>query len=118
MRNLPLSVSYYIVSDAEGVYRSGSIFHIARNSRGGSTSTPVGMYFSWRPDVAAFDQRPHWRIDCFVRDHKLAPAADWLGRALADALIGSSAVSEPLWVSWHSSNELGGEPRGRLFEDD
>ncbi|MGL4635025.1 MAG: hypothetical protein ACRCWF_03510 [Beijerinckiaceae bacterium] len=118
MRTLALDPTFYIEADEVGVFHSGLIYHILRNSQGGSVSTPIGRYFTSRPALQAEGILPHWRIDCFVIEHKLAPQADWLGKALANALIKSASVTEPLWVSWHSSKELGGEPMGDVFDFD
>lgn len=117
MSNLALDPSFYITTNANGNFHSGIVFHVSRNTSGGSTSTPVAYYFVWRPDVGVEGYHLHWRIDCFVHDHQLAPVPRWLGTTLADALLNAGSVSEPLWVSWHSSNELAGEARGEVFDD-
>jgi hypothetical protein len=117
MHQLNIDPSFYITASADGTFHSGRVFHISRNSSGGSTSTPVGYYFVWRPDIGAEGYHLHWRVDCFVRDHQLAPSPRWLGTVLADALLSTASVSEPLWISWHSSKELAGEARGQVFDD-
>jgi hypothetical protein len=118
MKSLHLNPDFYITPDADGAFRQGQILHVKRNAvGGGSVATPVGRYFAWRPDIGAEGYHPYWRLDCFVRDHELAPAEDWLARQLADALLGSGIVSEPLWLGWHRATEMGGEARGEVFND-
>jgi len=118
MSDLPIDTNYYATSDAEGEFRNGEIFHIERNPRGGSVSTPIGRYFTTRPSTGAEGFHPHSRIDCIVRDHELAPAEDWLARRLVVALLERAVVAEPLWLSWHRAKELGGEARGEVFDFD
>jgi len=118
MSDLPLDPKFFARSDAEGRFQNGEIFHIKRNSQGGTVSTPIARYFTTRPEIGAEGYHPHWRIDCTVRDHGLAPAEDWLARRLVDALLERGAVTEPVWVSWHRAKELGGEARGEVFDFD
>lgn len=118
MPNLPIDTNFYVTSDAEGGFRNGEIFHLERTVQGGSLATPIGRYFTTKPNIGAEGYHPHSRIDCFVRDHELAPAEDWLARRLVDALLKSAVVAEPLWVSWHRAKELGGEARGEVFDFD
>ena len=114
--SIDLSETFTAKPDADAT--RGQVFHVARNQRGGSMWTPVARYFAWRPDVGPEDYRPHWRLDCFARDHELAPDPEWLGNALADTLVHQNVISEPLWTSWHRSQELGGEARGVVFDLD
>jgi hypothetical protein len=116
VEELILTPAYYVTSDADGGFRHGAIFHIVRNKHGGSISTIVGRFHTWRPDIPPEGYHPHWRIDCYVCDEGFAP--DWLAKLLADALVGRGAVSEPLWLGWHRTNEIGGESRGEVFDFD
>lgn len=118
MPTLPIDMNFYVTSDAEGGFEHGEIFHIERTGQGGSIATPIGRYFTTKPNIGAEGYHPHSRIDCVVRDHKLAPAEDWLARRLVDALLKDALVAEPLWVSWHRAKELGGEARGEVFDFD
>jgi hypothetical protein len=77
-------------------------------------STMVGRFHTWRPDIPPEGYHPHWRRDCYVLDEGLAP--DWLTKLLADALVGRGAVSEPIWLGWYRTNEIGGEARGEEVE--
>jgi len=92
----------------------GEVYHVDRSPAGGETLTPVARFFTWRP-VHAENFHPHCRVDCFVRSHPLSPAPKVLGSALASALLREGVCSEPLWVSWHRSEELGGEAFGDVF---
>ena len=94
---------------------SGEIYHAARNAQGGGVLTPVARYFCWHPRFAEGFNK-HWRVDCYVREHPLAPDAEWAGKALVTALIGQQLCSEPIWLSWHKSSELGGTAYGQVFE--
>ncbi|ADV14936.1 hypothetical protein Mesci_5929 [Mesorhizobium ciceri biovar biserrulae WSM1271] len=118
MTNLNLSPDYYAVSDAAGLFQNGVIFHISRNRSGGSVSTPVGRFYVSRPEIPPEGYFPHCRLDCYVDDDSLSPEAAWLARVLLDKLILAGAASEPIWLSWHQSNELGGEHRGEVFDFD
>jgi hypothetical protein len=60
---------------------------------------------------------PHWRIDCFVRDHPLADKPERLGKLLTDKLQELGLCEEPIWTSWYVSSEVGGERRGELYDD-
>ena len=118
MPTLPIDSNFYVRSDAEGGFRNGEIFHSERTVQGGSIATPVGCYFTTKPDIPEEGFNPHSRIDCFLWDHELTPAEDWLTRRLVDALLLSAVVAEPLWVSWHRAKELGGEARGEVYNFD
>jgi hypothetical protein len=96
---------------------AGEIYHLARNSSGGATLTPVARYFAWHPEfVEGFHK--HWRVDCFVRRHQLSPGPFALGEALVPALIREGICSEPIWLSVHRSEELKGKAFGEVFEFD
>lgn len=116
MPHISIDADFYAQSDAGGQFQNGQIFHIERNSDGGSTSTPIGCYFITRPDIGAEGFYPHSRMDCFVRNHRLAPAEDWLAKRLLEALLANKNIAEPIWVSWHRADELGGEARGAVFD--
>jgi hypothetical protein len=66
--------------------RIGELYHVARNKSGGAIMTPIGRYFAWRPQFIE-GYFAYWRVDCFVRQHNLAPDAKLLGEALIDTLI-------------------------------
>lgn len=96
---------------------SGEVYRIDRNSAGGADYTPVARFFARRPDYAE-GFHAHWRVDCFVRVHPRSPDPKLIGPALAEALLRESLCAEPLWVSWHRSEELHGKAFGELFEVD
>src|SRR5262249_40120651 len=96
---------------------AGEVYHVERNSAGGANLTPVARFFAWRPSHVE-NVHPHWRVDCFVRVHPLSPDAKALGMALASGLLREAVCSEPLWVSWHRSEELGGTNFGQVFDLD
>ncbi len=97
--------------------RIGEVYFIERNSSGGAMLTPIARFFAWRP-ASTEGFHPHWRVDCFVRQHKLAPEAGWLGKALTEALIQNDICERPIWTSWHTSEELQGEAFGEVFDLD
>jgi hypothetical protein len=99
---------------AEGT-RIGEIYHVVRNVAGGSWNTPIANFFAWRPEFIE-GYNAYWRVDCFVRDHALAPPPGEIGEALAHALMREKLCDKPLWVSWHQSRELGGKEFGEVFE--
>ena len=95
----------------------GEILHGARNASGGGNFTPIANFFGTRP-VYAENFKDHWRIDCFVRKHPLSPNPKQLGLALVEALKTNQLCKDPIWVSWHSNEELGGEAFGEVFDFD
>ena len=96
---------------------AGEAYHVVRNAEGGAVMTPVARYFAWRPEFPeGFHE--HWRIDCFVRVHELAPEPIILGRALVGALIREVLCDEPIWLSVHRAEELKGEALGEVFDFD
>ena len=97
--------------------RIGEVYHVQRNYAGGAVLTPIARYFAWRPEFIE-NFHPHWRIDCFVRKHRLAPKPERLGRALTEALLESGLVQEPIWVSWHMSREVKGIAIGQVYDLD
>jgi len=96
---------------------SGEVYHVQRNSAGGANFTPIARFFAWRP-VHVENFHPHWRVDCFVRVHELSPHPMLVGKALAEGLLKESICTEPLWVSWHRSEEIGGANFGEVFDFD
>ena len=96
---------------------AGDVYHVERNELGGATFTPVARFFAWRP-VHVEHYHPHWRVDCFVRNHQLSPDPKVLGDTLAKGLLRESVCSEPLWVSWHRSEEINGKAFGEVFDFD
>jgi hypothetical protein len=98
--------------------RIGDIYQVRRNIFGtGSMSTPVARYFAWRPEYTE-GVNPHWRIDCFVRDHKLSGEPREMAQLLTAKLQELGLCDLPIWVSWHKSSELDGEKLGDLWEAD
>lgn len=89
---------------------------MVRNRAGGSVNTPVAFYFMWRPEYVE-GVHAHWRVDCFVREHPLAPEPTTVGRTLVAALIREGLCAEPIWLSVHQSKELMGQAFGEVFED-
>jgi hypothetical protein len=99
--------------------RSGEVYHIRRNASGsGRTLTPVARYFAWQPDFTEGYNR-HWRVDCFVMRHPLAPREPTLlGQALIAALIREDLCDEPIWLSTHRTDDEKGQAFGNVFEDE
>lgn len=97
--------------------RVGEVYYVQRNRAGGATLTPIARYFAWRPEFAE-NFHPHWRIDCYVRKHRLAPNPESVGRALTQTLLRQGLIDEPVWTSWHTSRELKGEASGEVFDLD
>jgi hypothetical protein len=95
--------------------RVGEIYHVARNASGGATLTPVANYFVWRPEFVEGFQ-PHWSVDCFVRQHKLAPEPTRLAELLVSALVREGLIAEPIWMSAYRSEEIAGKKYGDVFE--
>lgn len=118
MTGLNLSPDYYVVSDADDLFRHGVILYISRNKAGGSVSTPVGRFCAWRPQIQPEGYFPHSRVDCYIDNGPLAPEPSWLAQTLLDALIQHGHISEPIWLGWHRSEEVGGEERGQVFDLD
>jgi hypothetical protein len=109
--------------ETDGQLFDGQVVHVAYNTGFGEAWTPIAQYYvrRWRPgplDGVAEDVRQHTRIDCYVREHELAPNPEAIATQLLEALIEAKKVSEPIWLSWHRSRELGGTPRGQLFDLD
>ena len=96
-----------------------AVYHVRRNASGsGMTLTPVALYFAWQPEfIEGFNR--HWRVDCFVARHQLAPREPiLLGQALVAALIREHRCDEPIWLSSHRSDDEKGQAYGNVFEDE
>ncbi len=96
---------------------SGEVYHVERIAAGGANFTPIARFFAWRP-VHVENYHPHWRVDCFVHAHELSPEPKLVGKALARHLLQEAICTEPLWVSWHRGEELGGTNLGEVFDID
>jgi hypothetical protein len=97
-----------VVSDGA---RVGEIYHVVRNSSGGANLTPIARYFVWRPEFVE-GYHKYWRVDCFVRQHKLSPDPMSLGESLVAALVREQLCAEPIWMSAHTSDEIKGKACG------
>ncbi|NGM19838.1 hypothetical protein G3576_07410 [Roseomonas stagni] len=120
MREIVIAEEFVAKPDGAGQFLHGEIHHVTRWPAVGTGAmyTPVAKYFVW-PGVAAPEVlRPHWRIDCVLREHHLAPAPDWLGRRLADAMMLHGIVREPLAVTWQIATAVGSESRGPIWDGD
>ena len=117
MKKIAVSDKFEANYVADEKSRIGEIFFVERNSAGGAILTPIARFFAWRPSYFE-GLHPHWRVDCFVRKHKLAPEAGWLGKVLTEALIQNDICELPIWTSWHSSEELHGAAFGNIFDPD
>jgi hypothetical protein len=97
--------------------RAGELYHVVKNGAGGSMMTPIARYFVWRPEfVEGF--RKHWRVDCYIHDHKLSPSERTLKEMLIPALKKEGLCEEPVWLSLHQSKEVDGLAFGQVFEED
>jgi len=116
LHSFDLDKTYRAEGQETAETRIGEIYHFLRNKVGsGSVSTPVARYFVWRPrPTIGFN--PHWRVDCFVRKHKLSGDPKILSKLLTTNLQELGLCDLPIWVSWHKNEELGGEALGDLFE--
>lgn len=108
---------FVVVLNASGSAYWGEVRHVARNAGGfGVVQTPIAQFFARRVE-GQDGLLPHERIDCLVRKgHRLSPDPDELGRRLATAVEGAGIARQPLWISWHVADEVGGEARGELDE--
>jgi hypothetical protein len=99
--------------------RSGQIYHTRRNASGsGQNLTPVALYFAWQPEFIEGYNR-HWRVDCLVKRHPLAPTEPiLLGKALVASLVREGLCDEPIWLSAHRSDDEKGQAYGNVFEDE
>lgn len=117
MERFSISESYEAECASSGETRIGQIYHASKPSGRGVTLTPVARFFAYRP-VYIENVNPHWRVDCFVRKHRLARDAERISRDLVAALIGKGYCEEPIWLSWHRSKELEGRAYGDLYDLD
>ena len=118
MYEFDLNKTFCADAEEKTEVRVGQIYHVLRNKVGtGSVSTPVARYFVWHPNYIE-GVNPHWRIDCFVRDHKLSGDPQEMAQLLTAKLQELGLCDLPIWVSWHKSSELGGEKLGNLWEED
>lgn len=117
MAEFALSPDFYYVADRSGSV-SGEVYHIVKNRHGGSISTPIARFFVSSPPLSVEGFNDHRRVDCYVRKHELAPEQRWLAKRLTDSLIERGVVTQPIWLSWHSSVEISGEALGEVFDLD
>ena len=117
MTRLKIGESFYLVPNQGERFSGGEVFHEATNAFGGSASTPVARVFLTAPDVGAAEGvEQHMRLDCFVRDHVLAPDPAWLARVVCHQLLRQGWVQEPLWLEWcQTTSPHGGEAIGAVF---
>lgn len=116
MKRFAVHDSYEASCQSSEGFAAGELHHVARNSSGGSVLTPIARFFCTRPVFTEGFNR-YWRVDCYIREHKLAPDPEWAGKNLVEALKREGVCAEPIWVSWHRSSELGGEAQGEVFEN-
>jgi hypothetical protein len=116
MTRLDLSSEFYAESSDWESFPQGEVFHFVGNARGGSLSVQVARFYVSRPRLHAEGVHQHTRLDCFVSDRKLVPKPDRLARLLLTALTNKKTISEPIWLSWHHSTEIGGQAHGDLFD--
>lgn len=119
MTEIDLSSEYYLKGGDRNSLQHGEVYHTARDARGtGSVSTAVARFYVSRPAVPAEGVHPHTRLDCFVSDRRLVSKPEHLAQLVLKALVDHGALSGPIWVSWHSANEIGGQALGDLFDFD
>ncbi|MGF6256614.1 hypothetical protein [Ensifer sp. ZNC0028] len=118
MAQLELSPEFYAECDEGASFREGEVFHRLVNARGGSLATPVARFFASRPRIAAEGFHKHTRLDCFINDRKLVPQPERLAERILAALIRNGSISEPIWLGWHRSEEIGGRAHGAVFDFD
>lgn len=117
MERFPISESYEADCRVSGETRIGEVYHALRSAGGGAMLTPVARFFAYRPGYIE-NAHPHWRVDCFVRRHRLARDAERISRDLVAALVSMGYCHEPIWVSWHRSKEIKGAAYGEVFDFD
>lgn len=117
MKQIRVDKKFEASCTVENDFGFGEVFHTQRNRHGGAVLTPIARFYISRP-VHPDGFNPHWRLDCFVRkDHKLSPDPEYIGRQLLSALIANEVCDEPVWLSWHLSEEVGGNDFGDVFEE-
>jgi hypothetical protein len=98
--------------------RIGHVYHVARNSIGsGMMLTPIANYFVRVPEPKEGFVK-HWRVDCFVRRHKLAPRLEKLADSLVRALKKEKLCEEPIWITYYEYDEIGGQAYGEVFDNE
>jgi hypothetical protein len=116
MKQLTLSPAFEasITSVQNGLI--GEVFHVSRNEVGsGRTLTPIARFYGYRPEfIESFN--PHWRVDCYTRDHQLAPPHRQLGELLVETLKREEIIAEPIWMSAFTSAEESGRAYGDVFD--
>ena len=113
-----LADSYEAECQISEEHQVGDIYHRRGNRVGsGATLTPVARFFVWRPDYSE-GVNSHWRVDCYVKRHRLSGAPEKLAKALSAALLERGICEAPIWIGWHRSEEQGGQAVGDLFELD
>ena len=117
MTELSLSPDFFCVANRDG-FASGEVFHIERNRDSGSVSTPIARFYVSTPPMAAEGYNDHKQVDCYVRQHRFAPDGGWLAKHLTTALIEHGLIVQPIWLSWHRSEEIDGEALGEVFDFD
>jgi hypothetical protein len=94
----------------------GEIFHVqCPGAHFGTEYTPIARYFATRP-VFAEGFHDHWSLHCFFRIHELSPEPMDAGDLLVKALIALGVCFEPIYLTVHSSQSLGGTPYGQVFD--
>ncbi|WP_370571316.1 hypothetical protein, partial [Phaeobacter sp. SYSU ZJ3003] len=79
-----LADSYEAECQISEEHQVGDIYHRRGNRVGsGATLTPVARFFVWRPDYSE-GVNPHWRVDCYVKRHRLSGAPEKLGNVPID----------------------------------
>ena len=80
--------------------------------------TQIAQFFGTRPQPFTLEGLPHWRIDCYVQNHRMSPLPEDLAVDLTEALMLRGVCDEPLLVSWHLSTEIGNLAFGDVWDDD
>jgi hypothetical protein len=117
MDRFPISESYEADCKSSGETRIGEVYHALKSPGGGVTLTPVARYFAHRLGYIE-NVNPHWRVDCFVRKHRLSRNVERISRDLVTALVNMGYCQEPIWLSWHKSKEIKGTAYGEVFDLD
>jgi hypothetical protein len=118
MNDLDLSSNFYVQWSANKDFSSGEIFHIKRNTSGGSLLTPVARFFITNARIPAEGYFPHQRLDCFVSNTQFVSEPEQLAKDLFKALRNQDLIDEPTWLSWHVAEEQGGTACGAVFDFD
>lgn len=118
MKRFILSSDFEASITAEQNAFHGEVFHVSRSKiASGVTLTPIARYYGYRPEfIESFN--PHWRVDCYTRDHEFAPAHRKLGELLIEALKREGFIVAPIWMSAFMSAEESGFADGAVFDLD